>query len=359
MDELQLQLSLYAQQTAQLEAAYLQLKSDFEQLKSTLALQEIVSHISDGLIFVTREGVITLFNQEAASITETVREEVLDTLFWDHFSDDLFGFPVGNALKCGHVPGRLILSLSNGKEIEVAPTHIPEKGLLLLLNDRTELKQLEKSVQQSERLKALGEMAATLAHEIRNPLGGIEGFAALLQREVEDEGQKRMLNAILEGSRTLNTLVTNVLDYGRPLTLHFVPTEMTKWLEACVALAHASGHKCALVIESTCTLSIDPQRMQLVLLNLIHNAYEAKAQRVEIILTKTKTVQVRDDGEGIEKEKLEKIFTPFFTTKTTGTGLGLSEAHKVIRAHGGTITVDSKVGKGTCITLELCLLKPS
>ncbi len=224
--------------------------------------------------------------------------------------------------------------------------------MLLLLNDRTELKQLETSVQQSDRLKELGEMAATLAHEIRNPLGGIEGFASLLKRELKKPDEQRMIDAILEGSHTLNALVTNVLEYARPLMLHFVPTDLAILLHETTELAKANGHVCKVTIAKPRITSTDPKRMQLVLLNLIRNAYEAGSAHVEIVLTKNGTIQVKDQGEGIEPEQLKKIFTPIFTTKTTGTGLGLPEACKVMRAHGGHIIVDSKVGKGTCITLD-------
>ncbi len=355
--ELHLQLALYARETERLEEAHQKLEQQFEHLRSKLetshqTLEQIISHMSDGLLFISLEGIITLYNQAAARITEIPQEGIVGTSFWEHFSDGLFGFPLAQALKNGHTPGRILISLSNGREIEVAPTTIAEKGLLLLLNDRTELQQLEKSVQQSDRLKELGEMAATLAHEIRNPLGGIEGFSSLLQRDLKEPSHQKMIEAILTGCHTLNTLVTNVLDYARPLTLHFVPTDLALLIQETVELAQASGIPCRAHIEGKQTASIDPKRMQLVLLNLMRNGIEAGSETVEISLTKEGTIQIRDSGEGISPEQIEKIFTPFFTTKTHGTGLGLSEVDKVMRAHGGSITIDSNVGKGTCITLS-------
>lgn len=356
-NDLHLQVALFSQETERLEEAHQKLQQQFETVRAKLdashqTLEQIITHISDGLIFVTQNGTITLYNPAAAVITGVSQEHVLGQSFWEYFSDDLFGFPLAHALKNGQTPGRILLSLSNGREIEVAPASIPEKGVLLLLNDRTELKQLEKSVQQSDRLKELGEMAATLAHEIRNPLGGIEGFAALLKREITQHEHKRMIEAILEGSRMLNTLVTNVLEYARPLTLHFVPTDLATFLQETAALACANGHPCTVKVEQAQTASIDPARMRLVLLNLIRNSFEAGTASVEIVLTQEGNIQVKDQGEGMSQACIEKIFTPFFTTKTTGTGLGLSEAYKVMQAHGGCITVDSKVGKGTCITVD-------
>lgn len=350
-NDLDIKVALYASQTQKLEQAHTDLLERFTQLRAKLdTYHQTLEHISDGLIFVTLKGEITLFNRAAAAITGEALE--LPATYWNHFSDALFGFPLGYALKNGHTPGRILLSFSNGKEVEVAPTYIPDKGLLLLLNDRTELKQLETSVQQSDRLKALGEMAATLAHEIRNPLGGIEGFASLLKRELEEPKQQEMVRAILEGSRSLNTLVTNVLDYARPLTLHFEPTDLAALIAETMALAQASGLMCSAVIEKQRTSSVDRKRLQLVLLNLVRNACEAGATHVEIILTSGGKIEVHDNGEGMSVQEQEKIFTPFFTTKTTGTGLGLAEAYNVMKAHGGSLTVESSPGHGTKMIID-------
>lgn len=355
--DLNTQVALFTQETRSLEEAHAKLQEEFNTLRSKLeishqTLEQIINHMSDGLLFVSQKGNITLYNPAAAHIMQIPQEGVLDTPFWEHFSDSLFGFPLANALKTGHLPGRIFLSLSNEKEIEVAPTLIPSKGILLLLNDRTELKRLEKSLQLNDRLKELGEMAATLAHEIRNPLGGIEGFASLLKRELQKPDEIRMVDAILTGSRALNLLVTNVLDYARPQVMHFAPTRLATLIEETAELSCASGHPCKVKIEKEYTLSIDAKRMQLVLLNLIRNAYESRARHVWLLLTEEGTIRVTDDGEGIKPELLEKIFTPFFTTKTKGSGLGLCEASKVMRAHGGNITIESNVGKGTSIILH-------
>lgn len=355
--DLQQKLLLFTHETKRLENAHKKLQKQFEALQHKLkashkTLEQIITHMSDGFLFVTQKGTVSLYNPAAENIVEIPQQKVLGTSFWENFSDGLFGFPMGNALKNGHLPGRIFLSLSNSREIEVAPATIPGKGILLLLSDRTQLKQLEKSVQQGDRLRDLGEIAASLAHEIRNPLGGIEGFASLLKRELANPSQIQMVNSILEGSRLLNTLVTNVLEYARPLSLHFVPTDLNAFLRETARLAEANGHPCIVKIEKNHTITMDPKRMQLVLLSLIRNSYEAGSKTVEIILTFEGKILVKDKGEGISKKNLEKVFTPFFTTKTKGTGLGLSEAYKIMRAHGGSITIDSKIGKGTCITLD-------
>ena len=353
MTDLEQKIAFFSEETKRLEQAHRQLQEKFYSLKNTFETSlQILDTMSDGLIFVDLKGVITLYNPALARILDVQQEEVIGRSFWELFSDTLFGFPLANALKTGYTPGRVLLTLSNGYEISVSPNILTDKGLFILVNDRTELKQLEQAAQQADRLKALGEMAASLAHEIRNPLGGIEGFAALLKRDIENKEQRGMLDAILEGSRTLNTLVTNVLEYARPLALHFVPTDLAFLLKETATLAGANGQRCEILIEKQHVRSIDPKRVQLILLNLIRNSYESGATNVRLVLTKEGMIEVRDDGSGIASDTIEKMFTPFFTTKASGTGLGLCEAHKVMRAHGGNVLVDSKVGKGTCITLS-------
>lgn len=339
-----------------LEAAEQRLEYEFKQLRSKLkTAHQIITHISDGFLFVTTEGIISLYNPAASAITGV--EGVVGSLFWEHFTDTLFGFPLSVALKTGQVPGRIDLELSNGKEIEVAPTFIQGEGVLLLLNDRTELKQLEKSLEESERLKGLGLMAATLAHEIRNPLGGIRGFAELLRRDLTEASHVTMLEAILDGSRIINKLISNVLEYSRPLILHFVPTQCTTFLQETAEMAQAAGYPCIVKIETESSYSLDRERMQVALLNLIQNGIESGSKAVELVLKSEGVIQIIDQGEGMDPEVQGKIFTPFFTTKADGTGLGLAEVAKVVRAHGWTIHIDSKKGKGTCISL--CPLKTS
>ncbi len=337
-----------------LDTLQVQLESLRTKLETAHKRQQLIlSHLSDGLLFVSREGVILLINEAAETILGLSTLEVMNSSFHTHFADDLFGFSMRGALQDQKLPSRLILSLSNKKEIEVAPSWVPGEGVLLLLSDRTELKQLETSVHHADRLRALGEMAATLAHEIRNPLGGIEGFAALLERELNEPSQRKKVQAILEGSRTLNALVTSVLDYARPCTLHFAQADLAQLIQEGASLAAASGFPCKVTLETHSHFkSVDRERVKLVLLNLIRNAFEANADHVEIRLTPEGEIIVDDSGEGMTLEQKEKLFTPFFTTKTCGTGLGLSEVDKVIRAHGGKITVDSKIGKGTRITLS-------
>lgn len=337
----------------------------FEKLQKKLedshqTLEEIVGHMSDGLIFITLQGTISLFNSAAEALTGCKRSLLIDSPFSEHFDDALFGFSMSQALASSiYMQRRIFLTLNESelsKEIDISVSSIPQKGILMLLRDRQEIQQLEMSAHQSDRLKELGEMAATLAHEIRNPLGGIAGFASLLARDLKDPEQVKMVHHILEGATALNALVTNVLDYARPLSLHFMPTDLRELVAETLELAKADSLACPCDFEmppESCIFSLDRKRMKGVLLNVLRNAFEAPSERVSITLTPDGSLSIADQGPGISAANLEKLFTPFFTTKAQGTGLGLAEAYKTVQAHGGSLTVQSTEGKGTTFTIKL------
>ncbi|MFZ0565889.1 MAG: ATP-binding protein [Chlamydiales bacterium] len=352
-------LSLFTEATDRLKLAHNRLQKQFDKLQHKLDLFEQISqHMSDGLLFVSTQGVITLFNSTAALFTGLPQKNVIGSSFWDCFPDLFFGFSLSQALSHPSKNQRVILTLDDAdtsREIEVCTSSIPKRGILLLLRDRVELKQLEQALQQSDRLKELGEMAATLAHEIRNPLGGIEGYASLLKQDLTEPDHQHKIQAIIKGTRTLNQLVTDVLDYARPLKLHFAPVNLADLIRDTIDFVSTNAKACPIKFNSEMNqfcVAGDRERLKLVLLNVFQNAFETSTQKVEVALKEEGCISIADQGEGIESHNLDKIFSPFFTTKVYGTGLGLAEADKVIRAHGGSISVESKKGKGTTITIN-------
>jgi signal transduction histidine kinase len=214
-------------------------------------------------------------------------------------------------------------------------------------------------------LKELGEMVATVAHEIRNPLGGIRGFASLLHRDLAGQPeQQEMAQHIIEGADNLSRFVTHVLNYARPTEVHLAPVDLNQLIEE---LRHHVEADPTLDsrITFTCHLAPSPvkaladaQLLQSALLNLIVNAIQAMPEGGKLALSvKQKNqqplLQVSDTGVGISPENMPKLFSPLFTTRPSGNGFGLAEVKKIIQAHGGTIDVQSEVGKGTLFTLKL------
>jgi signal transduction histidine kinase len=229
-----------------------------------------------------------------------------------------------------------------------------------------QLKKMQEEVQQSRVLSALGEMAATVAHEIRNPLGGIGGYASLLARSIPPEDPKRKyVDKIIGGISSLNKIVSNLLVYTRKTNLQKQSTNLVAWAEA--ILAHVEieieKEKKKICIErdfpaEPLNAEIDGERLQQVMLNLLMNGIQAieTEGKISVAIRSSENfaeIIVADTGKGIEQENLKNIFTPFFTTKEQGTGLGLAIVKKIVDLHEGEISVESICGKGTSFCIKI------
>jgi signal transduction histidine kinase len=351
MRKLSAELETLQHKSSILEKKLHSLHHTLAQLEKTQRRAEtILSHIHEGLLFIDFQGTIRECNRAACLFLDLEYEKLLSQSFWEYFEDTLFGFSMKDMLEKKCEKKHLIISLSQGKrnlQLEVNTTFIPSEGLILILRDRSEINTLERTIRENERLHALGEMAATLAHEIRNPLGGITGFASLLLKEPEiTASQERMVRAILEGTHLLNTLVTSVLEYARPCIINLAPVNLKSCLEEMLLyLSIEERSRITIKCPETLMIVADTLHFKRALLNLVQNGLEAspKEKGVEVLAKKGKDViTIKDQGSGIPDELLNKVMTPFFTTKTKGTGLGLSEANKIIKAHGFTLTISSK-----------------
>lgn len=227
------------------------------------------------------------------------------------------------------------------------------------LTGELERKNLE--LEKTRRLASLVELAAGVAHEIRNPLGGIELCATMLSRELRaEESSQELVGNIIEGVRRLNSIVTNLLTLtredhiqARRVDLDLVVNEA---LAACAV--RADGIKVEQRLCGGVEVPGDPDRLRQVFINMVTNAAEAMTEGGTLtVLTGSESgcavVEFRDTGKGIGAEEMEKIFNPFFTTKECGTGLGLSISYKIVNDHGGRITVQSEVGKGSTFKIFL------
>ncbi len=224
-----------------------------------------------------------------------------------------------------------------------------------------ELQDTFEQVKRADRLSAIGQLAAGLAHEIRNPLASIDGAAEVL--EVADnrpELRKETVSIIRKECSRLNRLLTSLLDFARPRRPEWREVDLSKVLDSVIDLvSHSAGkgirfHK--ETARSVPRLLGDEEQLTQVLLNLTLNAAQAMPEGGDIRLAATQeddgiVIQIRDEGAGIPEEHLDKIFDPFFTTKDTGTGLGLSVVHQIVTQHGGTVSVARNHDKGTTFRL--------
>ncbi len=234
-------------------------------------------------------------------------------------------------------------------------------GVILSFSDLTEVKRLQEQMELRERLTALGEMSAGIAHELRNPMAVIAGYLKLLSRKADD-GQKKILGDISDEINGMNRIIGDLLMFARPAALNRVSVDMQELLEGCLAsVLQARGGGPAITTKTSLyrgPIAADEGLLKQSFCNIIQNAVEAMPDGGELgIESRTAgrevVVSIRDAGSGIPADKLKKIFLPFFTTKDKGTGLGLALAHKIILSHGGRIEVESEEGKGSVFIVSL------
>ena len=349
---------LFNETTRKYMEAYKQLEEQFEYLNVKLEetnkelrhsleekdrvsnhLNNILESMSGGVLVVNLKGEITMFNRAAESITGLTQEDVLNHSYGKSLGLDedpeasvLYTLKSGNSLTNREKE----LTRADGRSIPLGYSTSPvcdNDGNLLgaveIFNDLTEVKRLESELQRVHTLAALGEMAATVAHEIRNPLGGIAGFAALLERDLDVlDPRRRLVKKISEGVGRLNRIVSSLLTYTRPLKLNMHPVELVTVVEESAAFLEIDlrrGRDDVVISrrypDASPVCSVDPEQFQQVVLNLLQNATQAMPDGVVVDIEvregdgeSSAVLCVTDRGIGMTEEVKEKLFTPFFTT---------------------------------------------
>jgi signal transduction histidine kinase len=226
----------------------------------------------------------------------------------------------------------------------------------------------DKQIMQAEKMAAIGELAAGIAHEIRNPLGIITGSAETVRKHKDQKIREEMTRYILEESNRINGLISSFLDFARPKEPKLMGCDLREVLEKTLLLLSPQAKTLGVEIrkeipQGPLHVSIDPDQMRQAFTNLGVNALEAMPQggvlKVTVLENARDKVSIRfsDTGKGIPKELKAKVFDPFFTTKEGGTGLGLSIAHRIISQHAGTLSVEGGEGEGSTFTIVLPLPK--
>ncbi|MDX6405359.1 MAG: hypothetical protein QOH70_2814 [Blastocatellia bacterium] len=288
-------------------------------------------------------------------------------------------------LETGHWAGEMNQVNKDGRAILVQGSWTlvrDESGApyrkLVVNTDITEKKRLQSNLQRFAQLSLVGELAAGLAHEIKNPLAGIQGIVdILLRRREADDPEREALVAVRQGVERIDSTVRALLDRARPRTLKIEPGSLTEVTRRAVTLATAQaavsterGGQARVKFEASSDpiiLPLDAPQMEDAILNLIINAIEASEGESSVTvrvfrsqsddddtdLRAEATIEVADHGSGISEEDLARIFHPFFTTRKVGTGLGLPAVRRIVRAHGGRIEVESTLGQGSTFTIHL------
>jgi two-component system sensor histidine kinase HydH len=327
--------------------------------------RQVVANMANGLLSIDQEGEIASYNLVALELLGLNESDAkgmdLKTVI------DFKASGIQETLT--HCTSVLEYEIYHQKEageripLALSATPIQEypgtcEGAVIVLRDLSQIKQLEEKVRRSEKLAAIGELAAGVAHEIRNPLSSIKGFAQFLRQALEDRPQeKEYAETMVSEVDRINTVVTDLLTFARPMEADLAPTDVTELIEHSVRLVEADAKSHELEIRMNFTdlpeVKLDANQMTQALLNLLLNSLQAVKQggRIEVgaeLNTRNSSMHlwIEDDGPGIAvaKDKIEKIFEPFFTTREKGTGLGLSIVHKIIENHNGEIRVQSPLG---------------
>ena len=291
---------------------------------------------------------------------------------------------LASAFDLNHLPNRSELRLRSGEVLGYTLSRIVDDddqvtGAALFFKDLTQIEQLEERERLRDRLAALGEMAAAIAHEVKNPLAGIQVMAGLLKRQLpESPDAQTILTDIIQEAQTANGIVVNVLEFVRPINLQIEPISLADVLHDAITKYEGQVTEGELEIETRFSEhlpSIKGDHLQLrqIFTNLLINAFQALEGRGHVVISAAfapsdqdqlvtgdlpdtngwLTVTVEDDGPGIPAEVAEKIFSPFFTTKPQGTGLGLAIVRKIVDAHDGRIDVRQRPGGGTRFKVTL------
>lgn len=337
------------------------LKGSQQRLGKMRAFTEIlVSALPVGLIATDSSGAIQVCNEAAAEMLGIARHAVLGKL-------PLAGLPQGLAqMFSGSAADEavqrqreLVLEKDDGKPrmLQLASVVVQDDeqlfaGEVLLIRDLTDVKLLEKELQRSERLAALGKMAAGVAHELRNPLSSIKGLAVLLKSHfAEHDREAETADVLVKEVERLNRSIGELLDYAKPGQLNRAPASIAEILRKTLSLVQMDAETYGISVTLSCQENlpeplVDSDKLKQVVLNLLLNGVQAMPDGGTLAVHLTGeagniVIIIRDSGIGILPENLPRVFDPYYTTKSGGTGLGLALSAKIVEEHGGRIKITS------------------
>ncbi|WP_218838461.1 ATP-binding protein, partial [Snodgrassella alvi] len=346
-----------------------------EKLRKTKTINELIlENTLDAVITVDNNGFITMLNPAAEKITGYQLEQVLGRPYSTIVDDKNFQSPLLDTLYNGidHVGVEVDFPVARQIiRISASTSHLKDYqgniiGAVVIFKDITEREEVEKLIQQTERLVALGELMAGIAHEIRNPLAAVRGFVQYLQNDLPRAEQNEYLEIILKEVDSINQVIQQLLDFSVPSKNYYVSVQLNDLINEVLVLVNSSHRSNNIVLTLSLAsqlppLYLDKELIKQAILNLLINAIQAVSDQGNIEIStlmsanqKYQLIQIKDDGEGIKSEIMDKIFTPFFTTKISGTGLGLSMVEKIVSSHKGQISIKNNEHSNG-VTVEVAL----
>jgi two-component system, NtrC family, sensor histidine kinase HydH len=337
---------------------------------------EILANMNQVVITINNADEIEIFNKKAEEILNLKKDNVTGKKYNEALSNfvDIIKI-IKDKKEFNNFEISLSIDGKEGKILSVNSTLIRDNNgrisaFNVVMDDVTDIKNDEKQKQQNEKLIAMGELASSVAHEVRNPLNSINMIAQRFEKEysgkLNSEEFNTLSNVLKNESLRVNNIIEQFLKFARPPKLNITEILSTDFLNDIRLISEINaiekGIKTKFIEEQVSTLKIDIEQMKQVFINLVQNAIDATSQGGSISITyKIKSdkniFEILDSGTGILKENLNKIFNLYFTTKSRGTGLGLSIVQQIISQHNGKIDVESEEGKGTKFIIELLKTK--
>lgn len=342
---------------------------DYEELERLNSC--IVSTIESGLLTINSAGRIRVFNNFAENLTGVSQQQAYDR----PLADVLPGLATLQSDPLESRQGEFQHKGTNGKELLLSFKSVPlldkdgqAVGAILDLHDLTEMRRMAAELKRADRLAAVGELSARMAHEIRNPLAAISGSVQLVAlRPWVDEKDQRLFSIILRETDRLDGLLRDFLFYAKPNQPAKVPLNLRRVIsDLCSLLAtdpRLEGVEIDNQLPEDLVIQFDKDQCTQVFWNLLMNAAEAISGDGRICIDGTRVkgdggrkelrISVRDNGSGMSPDDVKRVFEPFFTTKKGGTGLGLATVYRIVETNGGRMSISSALGKGTTILLHL------
>ena len=347
--------------------------------------RQLIFNLRNGVMAITRDGRVAAMNDIAYRVLGLPpRPGDIGRPFAEVLADcPEVARVLQSAFDGDDLPNRAEMRLrKTGRAIGYTLSHVNDEqghkiGATLFFKDLTRVEQLEERERLRDRLATLGEMAAAIAHEVKNPLASIEIAAGVLKRQLTDRAEAvEALDDIIKEAKMANAIVVEVLEFVRPISLQVERVVADEVLKDSITMAESKQARGAVTIDLQIATDVpellaDPHQLRQLFTNLLANAFEALGGEGHVDIRATLVpgeeeptgdgdplppqivVEVRDSGPGIAPDDLERIFSPFFTTKPQGTGLGLAIVRKVVHAHDGHIDAASAIGRGTTFRVRL------
>ncbi|WP_207262331.1 ATP-binding protein [Desulfovibrio sp. Huiquan2017] len=342
-----------------------------EQLRDTQTFAaEIVANLPIGMVVTGPDGEVTRINRDAAALLGILPEEALGGAAHDVLPPEVValaeessktGVPVTRELRVRTPETEFPANVGVAPVTTDGDVHL---GNIFILSDLTEIHRLQVDAKQREKMAAIGNLAAGIAHEVRNPLSSIKGYATYFAGLFEEGSENRKAATVMIAeTERLNRVISELLDFSRPSDFKFRQADVAVILDTVSRLLQqdAAGQGVAVTVDVPPDLppaEMDPDRMIQALLNLGINGIQAMESGGKLFLRARRSddglvMEVEDTGPGIPEAVLETIFDPYFTTKSQGTGLGLAVVRKIVEGHGGNIHVACAAGRGAAFAITL------